>query len=71
MLDEPPEELLLELEELPPPLLELEELLLEVEAGAGSLDPHAASRLLATRTQAMPCSFSRSILCLISQHLTA
>jgi hypothetical protein len=69
---EPEELLLLELEELLPPLLELEELLLlEVEVGVGSFPPHPASRLLAARTQAIPCSLIRSVLNLISRHLTA
>jgi|HubBroStandDraft_3_1064219.scaffolds.fasta_scaffold520650_2 hypothetical protein len=59
MVDPEPEELLLELEELLLPPLELDEPLLlepelDVEAGVGSLDPHAANRLLATRTQATP-----------------
>jgi hypothetical protein len=57
MVDAPElEELLLELEELPPPLLELEELLLllEVEVAAVSLDPHPASRPVAASTQAIP-----------------
>jgi hypothetical protein len=45
MADVPePEELL---------LLELEELLLEVEAGVAKPDPHPVSRLLAARTQAI------------------
>jgi len=67
------EELLLLLLEELPPLLELEELeeleellLLAVELGVGSLDPHPTSRLVAASTQATPCSLIRSLLNFIS-----